>query len=71
MPVLDALIDSSLAVLANGYAWLPDRRRRTAAPAVRARVMGQHAVALHGPEAVRSFYDEGHVKRRTALPVRC
>lgn len=62
------LLDSSLAVLAQGYAWLPDRRRRTTAPLVRARVMGQHAVALHGPEAVRFFYDERHVERRTALP---
>lgn len=62
------LIDSSLALLAKGYAWLPDRRRRTAGPVVRARVMGQHAVALQGPEAVRFFYDERHVERRTALP---
>ncbi|MGX1478517.1 UNVERIFIED_CONTAM: fatty-acid peroxygenase [Streptomyces canus] len=62
------LVDSSLAVLAKGYAWLPDRRRRADGPLVRARVMGQHAVALHGPEAVRFFYDEGHVERGTALP---
>ncbi|MFG2022210.1 cytochrome P450 [Streptomyces sp. NPDC048825] len=62
------LIDSSLAVLSKGYAWLPDRRRRTTAPVVRARVMGQHTVALHGPEAVRFFYDERHVGRGTALP---
>ncbi|MGC9501724.1 cytochrome P450 [Streptomyces sp. WG7] len=62
------IVDSSLAVLAKGYAWLPDRRRRTAGPLVRARLMGQHAVALHGPEAVRFFYDERHVERGTALP---
>jgi fatty-acid peroxygenase len=30
--------------------------------------MGQHAVALHGPEAVRFFYDERHVERGSALP---
>jgi fatty-acid peroxygenase len=62
------IADSSLALLAKGYAWLPDRRRRTTAPLVRARLMGRHAVALHGPEAVRFFYDERHVERRTALP---
>ncbi|MFM9632321.1 cytochrome P450 [Streptomyces galilaeus] len=62
------LADSSLALLAKGYGWLPDRRRRSASPVVRARLMGQHAVALHGPEAVRFFYDERHVKRETALP---
>jgi fatty-acid peroxygenase len=62
------IADSSLALLAKGYAWLPDRRRRTTAPLVRTRLMGQQVVALHGPEAVRFFYDERHVERRTALP---
>ncbi|MFD5266393.1 cytochrome P450 [Streptomyces sp. NPDC058335] len=62
------LADSSPALLAKGYAWLPDRRRRTTSPVVRARLMGQHAVALHGPDAVRFFYDERHVERGTALP---
>ena len=62
------LVDSSLAALAKGYTWLPDRRRRTGGRLVRARLLGQHAVALHGPEAVRFFYDERHVERGTALP---
>ncbi|MFC7846682.1 cytochrome P450 [Streptomyces sp. NPDC057382] len=62
------LADSSLALLAKGYTWLPGRRRRTGAPLVRTRLMGQHAVALHGPQAVRFFYDERHVERGSALP---
>ncbi|MFF1299520.1 MULTISPECIES: cytochrome P450 [unclassified Streptomyces] len=62
------LTDSSLTLLAKGYTWLPDRRRRTTAPVVRTRLMGQQAVALHGPDAVRFFYDERHVERQTALP---
>jgi fatty-acid peroxygenase len=62
------IADSSLALLAKGYTWLPDRRLHTSAPLVRARLMGQPAVALHGPEAVRFFYDERHVERATALP---
>ncbi|MDQ0913620.1 fatty-acid peroxygenase [Streptomyces canus] len=62
------IADSSLALLAKGYAWLPDRRRRTTSPVVRTRLRGQHAVALHGPEAVRFFYDERHVERGSALP---
>jgi fatty-acid peroxygenase len=62
------IADSSLALLAKGYAWLPDRRRRTSAPLVRTRLMGRPVVALHGPEAVRFFYDERHVERRSALP---
>lgn len=67
-PSRTPLTDSSLALLAKGYAWLPDRRRRAAGPLVRTRLMGRHAVALHGPEAVRFFYDDRHVERRTALP---
>ncbi|MEY9211818.1 cytochrome P450 [Thermobifida halotolerans] len=62
------VLDSTLAMLAEGYAWLPDRRRRAAGGMVRARVLGQHAVGLRGPEAVRFFYDERHVRRRTAIP---
>ncbi|MFF7387894.1 cytochrome P450 [Streptomyces scabiei] len=62
------LVDSSLAALVKGYTWLPDRRRRTAGPLVRARLTGRHTVALWGPEAVRFFYDERHVDRATALP---
>jgi fatty-acid peroxygenase len=30
--------------------------------------MGQRAVALRGPQAVRFFYDEAHVRRHTAIP---
>ncbi|MEU0412001.1 cytochrome P450 [Streptomyces griseorubiginosus] len=62
------IADSSLALLAKGYAWLPDRRPRGTGPLVRTRLMGQEAVVLHGPEAVPFFYDEQHVERRTALP---
>ncbi|MDY0810630.1 cytochrome P450 [Kitasatospora purpeofusca] len=61
-------MDSSLPLLARGYAWLPDLRRRSPGPVVRARLMGRPAVALHGPDAVRFFYDERHVRRNGALP---
>ncbi|MGW0706368.1 cytochrome P450 [Streptomyces sp. NPDC002643] len=62
------IADQSLSLLSKGYAWLPDRRRRTGRPVVRARLLGRPAVGLEGPEAVRFFYDERHVERRTALP---
>ncbi|MET9962450.1 cytochrome P450 [Streptomyces sp. NPDC006326] len=63
------MIDSTLSLLAHGYAWLPDlrRRSRTGGP-VRARLMGRRAVVLHGPQAVEFFYDEQHVRREGALP---
>ncbi|WP_433549036.1 cytochrome P450 [Streptomyces sp. CA-294286] len=62
------MIDSTLPLLVKGYAWLPDRRRRTDGEPVWTRLAGQRAVALHGTEAVRWFYDERHVVRKDALP---
>ncbi|MER8187227.1 cytochrome P450 [Kitasatospora sp. NPDC094015] len=60
--------DSSLPLLAQGYAWLPDLRRRRLGPVARARLVGRPVAALHGPDAVRFFYDERHVRRAGALP---
>ncbi|MBL1110618.1 cytochrome P450 [Streptomyces sp. 5-8] len=62
------MIDSTLALMTTGYAWLPDRRRRSGGKPVRTRLMGKETVAIHGPEAVRFFYDEGHIHRHEALP---
>jgi fatty-acid peroxygenase len=62
-------LDDTVGLALDGYAWLPGLWRRAAAgDAVHTRVMGQRAVALRGPEAVRFFYDESHVRRRTAIP---
>ncbi|MGW7452972.1 cytochrome P450 [Streptomyces sp. NPDC054787] len=62
-------IDSTLSLLAHGYAWAPDlRRAHDGAPVVRTRLMGRPAVLLHGPEAVALFYDERRVRRDGALP---
>jgi fatty-acid peroxygenase len=61
-------IDDSLRLLTTGYGWLPDRRRAEGRRTVRARLAGMRAVALEGPDAVRFFYDEDHVRRSGALP---
>ncbi|MCX2968044.1 MULTISPECIES: cytochrome P450 [Streptomyces] len=61
-------MDSTLALATEGYAWLPDLWRRRQGPLVRTRLLGRRAVALRGVDAVRFFYDERHVQRRTALP---
>ncbi|MBW1596390.1 cytochrome P450 [Streptomyces sp. JJ38] len=61
-------MDSTLALAAEGYAWLPDRWRTHTGPVVRTRLLGHPAVGLRGPEAVRFFYDDRHVARRAALP---
>ncbi|WP_030712567.1 cytochrome P450 [Streptomyces sp. NRRL F-2580] len=59
--------DSTLSLLARGYAWLPDRMRATDGEPVRTRLMGRPVIALRGPEAIGFFYDE-HVKRTAAVP---
>lgn len=61
------MLDSTRALLAQGYAWLPGRHRRSRGKPVHCRLMGKNAVALRGPEAVRFFYDESHIERRGAL----
>jgi fatty-acid peroxygenase len=61
-------LDNSLRMLAQGYAWLPDKRRGTDRRTVATRLMGMRAVAVEGPDAVRFFYDEDHVRRAGALP---
>ncbi|WP_234426456.1 cytochrome P450 [Streptomyces niger] len=65
---LSGLSDSTLPLLLEGYAWLPDRRRRNGGAPVRTRLLGKPAIALHGRDAVRFFYDESHIHRRDALP---
>lgn len=62
------MVDSTLPLLLQGYAWLPDRRRRSGGAPVRTRLLGKRAIALHGPAAVRFFYDEQHIRRQDALP---
>ena len=61
-------LDDTVGMALNGYAWLPSLWRRAGRAAVHTRVMGQRAVALRGPDAVRFFYDERHVRRHTAIP---
>lgn len=62
-------LDDTVGLAVQGYAWLPGLRRRAGTEAgSHTRVMGQRAVALRGPQAVRFFYDESHVRRHTAIP---
>ncbi|GHA03601.1 cytochrome P450 [Streptomyces echinoruber] len=63
-----SLTDRSLPLLAQGYAWLPHRMRRSPAHVVRTRLMGRPALTVRGPDAVRFFYDERNVRRHDAIP---
>jgi fatty-acid peroxygenase len=60
--------DSTVTLMVKGYGWLPDLMRRSGGAPVHTHVLGRRAVALHGPDAVRFFYDEQHIRRRSALP---
>lgn len=62
------LRDSSLALMSQGYAFLPNRRRAEGRDVVRFGLMGKTAVAGLGPEWARQLYDERYVERSTALP---
>ncbi|MFD5313308.1 cytochrome P450 [Streptomyces ardesiacus] len=62
------LLDRTPALLTEGYAWLPNRMRDSTRPVLRTRLLGRPALAVRGPEAVRFFYDESHVRRHGAIP---
>ncbi|SCL23632.1 fatty-acid peroxygenase [Micromonospora rhizosphaerae] len=61
-------LDDTLRLVLQGYAWLPNRLRRADSDVLTTRLGGQRAVALHGPEAARFFYDEWHIRRQDAIP---
>src|SRR4051794_37022920 len=60
--------DNSLQLLAQGYGFLPNRRRARSRRTVPARLGGMRATGLEGPEAARWFYDEDHILRDGAVP---
>ncbi|CCG04457.1 cytochrome P450 [Blastococcus saxobsidens] len=61
-------LENGLKMLAKGYAWLPDERRRTGRRTVATRLGGMPAYGIVGPEAARFLYDEDHVRRSHAIP---
>ncbi|MFD0851920.1 cytochrome P450, partial [Actinomadura adrarensis] len=62
------IVDSTVVLLSEGYAWLPDLFRKATGPVVHTRLIGRPTTGLHGPDAVRFFYDEDHIVRNPALP---
>jgi fatty-acid peroxygenase len=72
VPVLPGL-DHGVALLREGYRFVDRRRRYGDGPtpserAVELRLLGQRAVLIGGPEAVRFFYDGTLFRRRDAIP---
>lgn len=61
-------IDSTLALLAEGYQFLPRRCERLGSDIFTTRIMLRQAVCMRGPEAARLFYTPGRFTRRRAIP---
>jgi fatty-acid peroxygenase len=60
--------DQSVALLREGFAWLPNRRAALGEPTFRTRLLGMPVVCVCGVEATKRFYDEDLFVRDGALP---
>lgn len=60
--------DSTLALLSEGYAFIPTRCRRYGADVFETRLMLTKAVCMMGEEAAEVFYEPGRFTRKGALP---
>ena len=64
----DQALDSSLAVLREGYSFIPRRCRELGTDAFTTRLMGREVTCVLGADAARMFYERGRMTRRGALP---
>ena len=64
----DPAFDNTIALLREGYRFLPDRFRRLDSDVFRTRLMLQPVVCVQGEEAARLLYEPGRFTRRAALP---
>lgn len=69
MPIpRDPRLDSTLALLREGYEFIPARARRYGTDLFEARLMLQPTVCMTGAEAASVFYADGRFTRSRALP---
>ncbi|OON68464.1 cytochrome P450 [Hymenobacter sp. CRA2] len=64
----DPSLDSTVALLREGFPFINNRCRRLGTDVFQMRLLGMTTICLHGPEAVRLFYDQGHFVRTGAIP---
>lgn len=60
--------DNTLALLIEGYAFMPRRHARLDSDAFATRLMLRRALCVRGEDAARMFYHPGRFTRRGALP---
>lgn len=66
----DNTLDSSAALLAEGYAFISNRRKQFGADIFETRLLGKPAICMGGEEAARLFYDTDRFHRHGAIPKR-
>lgn len=64
----DPAADSSLALLSEGYAFIPSRCRRFGSDLFETRLMLKRVVCITGADAARQFYRPGQFTRRGGMP---
>lgn len=64
----DKPLDSTLALLREGFPFIQNRCERFGSDIFEARIMGKKMICIHGEEAAKVFYDEELFKRNGALP---
>jgi len=64
----DDHLESSLALLGEGYPFIRDRCQRLHSNVFQARLLMQNTICLSGEQAARLFYDERHFQRAQAMP---
>jgi fatty-acid peroxygenase len=63
-----AIPDCTLALLLEGYEFVPRRCRRFHSDLFRGRMLGEPVIFMSGPEAARTFYDAELFRRADATP---
>ncbi len=64
------VLDNSLALIFEGYLFLPNRFRRLGTDIFQTRLFGKKVICIYGEEAAKVFYDNERFKRMGAAPKR-
>lgn len=63
-------IDHSLAVLSEGYQFIPNRLRKFNSNIFETRLLGKKVICISGKDAAALFYDNERFQRKGAVPMR-
>lgn len=64
----DERLESSLALLGEGYSFIRDRCQRLHSNVFQTRLLMQNTICMSGEDAARLFYDECYLQREKAMP---